>query len=49
MVTLRSGAMAILVYAATLIITLATTKLDDKISLYRMNATLFQAMEPLVR
>ena len=45
LLTLRSGGLAIIVYAASLIITLATTGLDDKISLFAVNSTLFEAMD----
>ena len=45
-VTLKSGAGAILVYWSGLLLTLSTTNLDDKISLYRTNASVFEAMEP---
>ena len=44
-VTLKSGAGAILVYWSGLLLTLSTTNLDDKISLYRTNASIFEAME----
>jgi hypothetical protein len=40
--------MAIFIYCASLVLTLSTTKLDDKISLYQINATIFEAMEPQV-
>ena len=46
MVTLKSGAGAILVYWSGLLLTLSATNLDDKISLYRTNASIFEAMEP---
>ncbi len=36
---LRPGAIAIVVYCATLLVTLTTTKLDDRISLHMVNST----------
>ena len=49
LLTFRSGGVAILVYAATLIVTLVTTRLDDKISLYTYNATIFEQMDEVVK
>ena len=45
MLTFRSGGSAILVYAATLVLTLANITYDDKLSLHSVNATLLEAME----
>ena len=45
---LRSGGIAIVVYAVSLVVTLVTTRLDDKISLYSHNATLFEQMDQQV-
>lgn len=43
--TIKSGGIAILIYAFTLIITLVTTKMDDKLSLYQHNSTLFDVID----
>lgn len=48
LLTLRSGGIAVVVYAAALILTLTTTRLDDKLSLHRLNSTTFEIMEPEV-
>ena len=45
MLTLRSGGISVLVYWATLLLTLVTTRVDDKLSLFQHNATLFTDME----
>ena len=44
----RSGGIAIIVYILSLMLTLVTTRLDDKISLYHINATLFEQSDPKV-
>ena len=49
MVTLKSGAIALLVYLASLILTLSTTELDDKLSLHKHNETVFELMEDQVK
>ena len=41
LLTFKSGGLAIVVYAFSLIITLITTRMDDYLSLYVHNATLF--------
>ena len=48
MLTFRSGGIAIFVYLMSLMLTLVTTRLDDKISLYHINATLFEQSDPKV-
>ena len=45
MVTFQSGAVAILIYWATLLLTLVNTKVEDKLSLYQYNTSLFDNME----
>jgi len=45
LLTFKSGGFAILIYSFTLIITLVTTKMDDKLSLYQHNSTLFNNMD----
>ena len=45
LLTLRSGGISVLVYWATLLLTLVTTRVDDKLSLFQHNATLFTDME----
>ena len=45
MLTLRSGGISVLIYWATLLLTLVTTRVDDKLSLFQHNATLFTDME----
>jgi len=45
LVTFQSGGLVILVYSCTLILTLVTTRMDDKLSLHQHNATLFEDME----
>ena len=45
LVTLQSGGVAILIYWATLLLTLITTRVDDKLSLYQYNTSLFDNME----
>jgi hypothetical protein len=45
LVTLQSGGVAILIYWATLLLTLVATKVEDKLSLYQYNSTLFNSME----
>jgi len=42
MVTLQSGGAAVLIYLVSLVLTLVATRLDDKISLYQYNATIFE-------
>ena len=37
--------MAILIYWATLLLTLVATKVEDKLSLYQYNSTIFDSME----
>ena len=49
MITFQSGAIALFIYLASLILTLATTKLDDKLSLHRSNETIFQMMDKQAR
>ena len=41
LLTFKSGGLAIVIYAFSLIITLITTRMDDYLSLYEHNATLF--------
>ena len=41
LLTFKSGGFAIIIYALSLIVTLVTTRLDDKLSLYQHNSTLF--------
>jgi hypothetical protein len=48
MLTFHSGGIAIFVYLLSLMLTLVTTRLDDKISLYHINATLFEQSDPTV-
>ena len=48
LLTFKSGGFAILIYSFTLIITLVTTKMDDKLSLYQHNSTLFNNMDDAV-
>jgi hypothetical protein len=48
MLMFRSGGIAIFVYLLSLLLTLVTTRLDDKISLYHINATLFEQTDPMV-
>ena len=48
LLTFKSGGFAIIIYAFTLIITLVTTKMDDKLSLYRHNETLFESIDEAV-
>ena len=45
LVTLQSGGVAILIYWATLLLTLVATKVEDKLSLYQYNSTIFDSME----
>ena len=45
LVTLQSGGVAILIYWATLLLTLITTKVEDKLSLYQYNTSLFENMQ----
>lgn len=44
LLTCRSGGMAMLVYVVSLVMNLVTTKLDDKLSLHSVNATIFDSM-----
>jgi len=46
MLSFRSSGIAIVIYFLVLIITLVTTRLDDKISLYQHNATIFNQLSP---
>ena len=46
LLTLQSGGVSILIYWATLLLTLVTTRLDDKLSLFQHNSSLFEDMEP---
>ena len=46
LITLQSGGVSILIYWATLLLTLVTTRLDDKLSLFQHNSSLFEDMEP---
>ena len=48
LLTFKSGGFAIIIYAFTLIITLVTTKMDDKLSLYQHNSTLFDRIDDSV-
>ena len=48
LLTFKSGGFAIIIYAFTLIITLVTTKMDDKLSLYQHNSTLFDKIDDSV-
>ena len=48
LLTFKSGGFAIIIYSFTLIITLVTTKMDDKLSLYQHNSTLFNNMDDAV-
>ena len=48
MLSFRSSGIAIVIYFLVLIITLVTTRLDDKISLYQHNATIFNQLSPQV-
>ncbi|TRY73500.1 hypothetical protein TCAL_06988, partial [Tigriopus californicus] len=43
--TLKSGGIAIFVYASTLIITLTNVTLDDRLSLHRVNVTYLESLE----
>jgi len=45
LVTFRSGGVAILIYWATLLLTLVATKVEDKLSLYQHNSSLFESMD----
>lgn len=45
LLTCKSGGFAIVIYAFTLIITLVTTRMDDKLSLYHHNTTMFDALK----
>ena len=44
LVSFQSGAIAVFIYWAALLLTLATNSLDDKLSLHRKNTTIFQNM-----
>ena len=46
LITLQSGGVSILIYWGTLLLTLVTTRLDDKLSLFQHNSSLFEDMEP---
>jgi hypothetical protein len=48
LLTFRSGGFAIIIYTFTLVITLVTTKMDDKLSLYQHNSTIFDLTDPQV-
>ena len=48
LLTFKSGGFAILIYVFTLIVTLVTTHIDDKLSLYQYNSTLFELTDPTV-
>jgi len=45
MVTLRSGGITLIIYWTTLLLTLVTSKIDDKLSLHQHNSSLFGDME----
>lgn len=45
LLTFKSGGFAIVVYAFSLIITLVTTRMDDKLSLYHHNSTIFSEID----
>lgn len=49
LLTCKSGGFAIIIYAFTLIVTLVTTRMDDKLSLYHHNTTMFEALKVEVR
>ena len=49
LLTFKSGGFAIVIYAFSLIVTLVTTRIDDKLSLYQHNSTVFEDMEDEVR
>ena len=46
LITLQSGGISILIYWSSLLITLVTTRLDDKLSLFQHNNSLFEDMKP---
>jgi len=46
LITLQSGGISILIYWSTLLLTLVTTRLDDKLSLFQHNSSLFEDMKP---
>ena len=49
LLTFKSGGLAIVIYAFSLIITLITTRMDDYLSLYEHNATLFNFEDEVKR
>ena len=48
LLTFKSGGIAIIIYAFTLVVTLVTTRMDDKLSLYHHNSTMFDALNDKV-
>ena len=48
MLSFRSGGIAIVVYVVVLVLTLVTTRIDDKFSLYQHNSTLFTELDSRV-
>ena len=49
MLSFRSSGIAIVIYFLVLIITLVTTRIDDKISLYQHNSTIFSQLNQQVK
>ena len=45
MLTFRSGGIAVAIYIITLIITLVSTRYDDKLSLHRVNETIYEDLD----
>ena len=45
LLTFKSGGFAIIIYCFSLVITLVTTRMDDKLSLYQYNSTIFDNIE----
>ena len=45
LLTLQSGGVSLLVYSGSLLLTLANTRMDDKLSLHQHNDTIFTIME----
>ena len=45
MLTFRSGGIAVAIYVITLIITLVSTRYDDKLSLHRVNETIYEDLD----
>ena len=46
LITFQSGGISILIYWSSLLMTLVTTRLDDKLSLFQHNSSLFEDMKP---